>query len=85
MSQIELGDKVKDIVTGVVGIAIGKSSWITGCDQYCVQQGKVSAEGKVSDGLWFDENRLSVVKRGACKIESDNDPKPKTGGPRHGY
>lgn len=78
---VELGDRVRDKVTGFDGIAIGMSRWISGCDQYAVQPCKVSKDGKVSDSVWFDVNRLDVVKKAVVKLATGagvND----NGGPR---
>ena len=66
--SIQLGDKVRDSVTGVEGVAISFIRCVTGCDQFLVQQGKITAEGKLSDGLWFDRHRLTIVESGAVKI-----------------
>lgn len=33
-NKVELGGLVKDVVTGFEGIATGKSTWLTGCDQF---------------------------------------------------
>ena len=37
MRKIELGDKVKDTVTGFTGIAVARTNWIAGCDRIIVQ------------------------------------------------
>ncbi len=36
---IELGDKVRDTVTGFTGIAIGRAKWLYGCDRIVVFDG----------------------------------------------
>jgi hypothetical protein len=59
--MIELGAKVKDKVTGFVGIATGHTRLLTGCDRYLVQPA-VGKDGKLPDECWFDENRLVVLK-----------------------
>jgi len=79
--MVNLGDRVEDVVTGVVGIAIGRTKWITGCDQIAVQPGIVDqSTGKLSDSLYFDEKRLKVLKRGAITL-----PEEDAGGPHPGY
>jgi hypothetical protein len=73
--MVNLGDEVKDTITGFKGIAIGKASYLTGCDQ-CAVQPKIK-DGSFVDAQWFDIGRLEVVKRGAVQPESvrgDYDP-----------
>lgn len=48
------GKMVRDKVTGFTGIAIGKTKWMFGCDQYCVSP-LVDNEGKKRDSEWFDK------------------------------
>jgi len=53
-----MGDGVKDQVTGFSGHVLGRSQWITGCNQYLVVP-KLGKDGKYPNGQWFDENRLA--------------------------
>lgn len=57
---MELGVKAKDKITGFTGIVTGKASYLTGCDQYLVQP-KCKEDGEMTDGRWFDEQRLEIV------------------------
>ena len=57
----ELGDEVRDTVTGFQGIAIGWHKWYTGCDTVSIQP-PVSKDGKVPDSQTFDVIRLALVK-----------------------
>ena len=56
--MIQLGDKVRDVVSGFEGIAICRSEWITGCIQIGVQT-PVNSEGK-SETNFFDIDRLEA-------------------------
>jgi hypothetical protein len=94
MRHIQFGDRVKDVVTGVEGIVIGFSRFSTGCDQFSVQQGKVSSEGKLSETLWFDRHRLTVIEERAVVVLGQPEcPGPwikpeeslPQGGPVHNY
>ncbi len=83
---IELGDEVKDTITGFEGVAIAITQWITGCPRITVQP-KVGKDGKVPEASSFDVLTLVVKKK--KKAEKVEMPK-KTGGPRpnlpqHGY
>lgn len=73
-TDIVLGDKVKDRITGLVGIAVGKNIWMNGCVQYCVKP-PMKKDGTVVDGVWVDEEQLVVVGDGVC-----SKPKPTGGG-----
>lgn len=74
--SIELGDKVKDSVTGFVGIAVGRTKWLHGCERISVQP-LVDKDGKCPEVMAFDAPQLIVVKAGVAK-QGD----PKKGGPR---
>lgn len=77
MQKINLGDKVKDTVTGFTGIAVGRTVWLHGCNRISVQPEGVNKEGKVYEAQGFDEPQLIVVKAKKVK-EGDH----RTGGPR---
>jgi hypothetical protein len=76
MAKIQLGDEVRDKVTGFKGIAVGVTKWLTGCDRYVVQPRGVNKDGKIYENQSFDEGTLEVVKTKAIK-EGKHD----TGGP----
>lgn len=61
MNKVELGDKVKDTVTGYVGIAVGIS-------EYLWKEGAVglqvkAKDGKIDEAEWFDRERVEVVTK----------------------
>jgi len=62
MADIELGQEVKDRVTGYVGIAVSATKFLQGCDRYGVQQ-KFDPEkdSKIADIEMFDEIDLEVI------------------------
>lgn len=76
--MIQLGRKVKDLVTGYVGVASGRSEWLYGCARIVVE-GTETSDGKVPEPQYFDEQRiehfddgppvLSVVEPPACHIK----------------
>ena len=61
MNKIQLGDEVKHTITGVKGIVVSKTSYLSGCDRVTVQQ-KVNKDGTLPDGLSFDEPEVEVIK-----------------------
>ena len=73
--KTNLGDKVKDTVTGFTGIVIGRTTFLHGCVRCGVQSDKLK-DGRPSDAVWIDEPQLEIVKSKAVK-EGDHN----TGGP----
>jgi hypothetical protein len=56
--KFELGQEVKEIVTGFKGIVMGRTEYITGCKQYGILPRKMTDKGNVPDWTWLDEDRL---------------------------
>jgi hypothetical protein len=66
--MIEFGSEVKDKISGFRGIVTGKCNYITGCEQYLVQpKGKIS--DKKPDAIWFDVDRLLILKTKVINIK----------------
>jgi hypothetical protein len=74
--KIQLGDRVKDIVTGFTGIAIGRTEWLNGCARITVQPEKLTKENKIADTGCFDEPQLVLIKAKQVPLGSRD-----TGGP----
>ena len=64
---MQLGDEVKDIVTGFRGVVTGEVKYLTGCTQMLVTP-KTGKENNPVDAKWLDIDRLHVVKAGAVKL-----------------
>lgn len=79
--KIELGDEVRDIVSGFKGIAIGRTTWMFGCDRITVHPQGITKEGKTFDTQSFDEPSLVVIKK-AKPVLKDKPENHETGGPR---
>jgi len=60
--EIELGDKVKDKVTGFTGIAVAKTEFLNGCVQYSVAA-KVGKDNKMPEEIGIDEQSLKVITK----------------------
>jgi hypothetical protein len=77
---LELGDKVRDTVTGLVGIITGVHQYITGCARASVQP-PAQPDGKVPDAYGIDVLTLELVEAGP---RHERQPEPtRNGGPRH--
>ncbi len=70
--MIELGRKVKDVVTGLVGVAEARLQFLNGCEQILVRP-KVSTpkKGEVSEylsGAYIDIEQLVYVGKVKVKL-----------------
>ena len=61
-TTINLGDEVRDSVSGFTGIAVARTTWLHGCSRMGVDARAVH-DGKPIDTFWFDESRLVLVQR----------------------
>lgn len=77
--NIELGDKVKDGVTGFSGIVIAITHWLNGCARITIQPEKVGDDGRVIPSETIDANQIEIVKKGVHSTRRND-----TGGPRPG-
>ena len=64
--MVNLGDKVRDEVTGFTGIAVAKITYLQGCDRIAVQA-PVKKNEKPEDWVYVDLPQLEVIKKGAVK------------------
>ncbi len=69
MEKIELGDRVKDRITGYAGIAHAMTIWLNGCVRVAVQPESLDKDGKVVDDRYFDAGQLIIVKKQVHKAE----------------
>lgn len=56
----ELGDRVRDKITGFEGIVTTHATHLTGCDRLWVSP-KVGEDRKMIDGMWVDIDMLDIV------------------------
>lgn len=75
--MINLGDEVKDSITGFTGVVISRHEYLHGCMRLTVQPSTLK-DGKPIDCVTFDEPQLQVIK--AKKISVGSRDK---GGPRN--
>jgi len=70
---IELGQKVKDSITGFEGIAVAKAIYLNGCISYQVESQKLK-DGKTIQPEWFDEQRLTCESKAKAGGPQDRPP-----------
>jgi len=79
--EIELGDAVRDKVSGFKGIATSKTEFLNGCIQYDVIP-KVGKDNKIPEGVAIDENSLEIIKK-KSKPRAKKEKEESNGGPNH--
>jgi len=86
MHRIDLGDKVRDIITGFEGVAIARSQWLVGCERISVQPQDLDKDGGVKPFQTFDEPQLEIIAKNAVIVPIAATPGGAThaekGGPR---
>jgi len=73
--MIKLGQKIRDRVTGLEGIATAKVEYLNGCIQFGLRP-PVKADGTLPDVHYIDQGQLEVVGEGILIKKRD------TGGPQ---
>ncbi|OJY68677.1 MAG: hypothetical protein BGP16_05425 [Sphingobium sp. 66-54] len=76
IATINLGDRVRDKITGVEGIVIGITDWLTACRHIGVKREGVDKDGKPWEMMWFDEPNVTVIQPG---VYAPAQPDPATG------
>lgn len=66
--KFELGDKVKDRVSGFKGIVTSRTEYLNGCQQYGVAP-PIDKEGKMLDSYNIDGQQLDLVDAGLNKTK----------------
>lgn len=78
--HIELGDLVRDKISGYEGIVIAETRWLNMCTRYTLQARGTGEKGKPIDSQTFDENDCVLKAKdplGYFRSESE----PANGGP----
>ena len=78
MCDIELGDEVRDILTGFEGIAVMRAEYFNGCMQYEVQP-KINEKKELPDSVYIDSQQLEIMK----KFDPDEEKEETGGGSRN--
>lgn len=76
-SRPQLGDAVKDGLSGATGIVVRRTTWDNGCLRVVVQPQKLKGGAPLPE-LHLDEAGIAVTKRGVVAPAA----RAKTGGPR---
>ena len=66
--EIKLGDKVRDKVSGFVGIAVARTEFLNGCIQWSVIP-KAGKDGKMPEEVGIDSGSLEKVIKKKVKVK----------------
>lgn len=67
--MIQLGKKVRDIVTGFEGIAVAEVKYLNGCLQYGVKP--KAADNKMPDVIYIDVQQLETINDGVSVAQKE--------------
>ena len=67
--MVNLGDKVRDKITGIEGIATSRIEYMTGCTQFCLTIKAKKGADKYPESVYLDEDRLEVVEKAAVSFK----------------
>jgi len=59
--SVDLGDKVRDTITGYTGVVIGITFWLNGCARIMIQGDRLK-DGLPTESQCIDEVQLKVLK-----------------------
>jgi hypothetical protein len=62
----QLGDRVKDPITGMTGIVVCISTWLHGCIRIAIQPEELK-DGKPVEDRYFDQSQLVMMDRAVHK------------------
>lgn len=72
--KFELGDKLKDTLTGFEGTAMARTEYYTGCNQYGLLSPELTKDKKPAEWVWIDEVRLTGDFKTAKKAPGGSFP-----------
>lgn len=77
--MIQLGNHVRDSLTGFSGVATARTEWLYGCARICIEPRELR-DGKPIEAQWFDEQRVEVLSDDEPQVSEDNSAT--SGGPQ---
>lgn len=83
--RVNLGDRGRDVLTGIEGVVFGIASYVTGCDQIALQRLGTVPDGTKLPLHWCDEPVVEVLETGAVKLPGDTSGGNNGGPPLHSF
>lgn len=59
---MQLGDRVKDQITGIEGTVVGRTSWLYRTAEIALSRDGVDADGRPWDLMWIDAARCALMQ-----------------------
>lgn len=59
--RIRLGMTVREKLTGIIGVVVGKTEYLTGCTHAAIQPRELNKDGKPADWEHFDIRKLEWI------------------------
>lgn len=59
---VELGDRVRDRVSGIEGIATARTQWLNGCERWSISP-RAGEDGKLPDDVWVDQQQVELCEK----------------------
>ena len=78
--MFKLGQRLRDRVTGFVGIATSRTDYLNGCTRYCLEP-PIGKDGKMPKDGFFDIQQLEFVDDGILVKSKKSEPAKASGGP----
>lgn len=72
-NKIELGYLVRDVLTGVVGVADHRAVYLNAATRYCIQP-RVLADGTLRESIAVDEHQVEYVEPMEQILKAANEP-----------
>lgn len=60
---VELGDRIKDPISGLVGICVSITYWLHGCERVAISPEGLTPDGKPLEDVYMDRARVVVVEK----------------------
>jgi len=76
--KYELGDILKEKVTGFTGVVMVRAEYFTGCVHYGLCAQKTDKDGKIPEWSWIDATRL-VKQEGKVELDLPKDSSDPSG------
>jgi hypothetical protein len=75
--KFRLGNKIKDMVSGVEGITTSFVVYMNGCIQWSINR-ELDKDGKPYETLYYDQQQCQLIDSGI--VDDIDEPKQSTGG-----
>lgn len=65
---IHLGDIVKEKITGLEGVVMARTEFLTGCSHLAILPQTLDDKGNMKEWVWLDETRFEKIDKPSVQI-----------------